>query len=84
MEGPTIERERGRAPAEPAEERERHAAEAGLLGFLESDQLVVERQQPVPRARLSRRSSTALWALRVFGVVLSAMVIYTFATQLAG
>jgi hypothetical protein len=31
---------------------------------------------------LSRRASAALWALRVFVVVVSAMVIYTFVSQL--
>lgn len=54
-----------------------------LIVYLESDQLVRERSQPVPRARLSRRHRRMLWALRVFAVTLSAMVVYTFVSQLA-
>jgi hypothetical protein len=53
-----------------------------LAGFLEPDQLVSGRQRPVPRARLSRRAGAALWALRVFVIVVSAMVIYAFVAQL--
>ena len=55
-----------------------------LIGYLESDQLVVERSQPVARARLSSRRRAMLWALRVFGLALSAMVLYTFVSQLVG
>jgi hypothetical protein len=54
-----------------------------LIVYLESDQLVEERSQPVARARLSRRHRRMLWALRVFGLALSAMVVYTFVSQLA-
>jgi hypothetical protein len=53
-----------------------------LIAYLESDQLVAERSRPVGRARLSRRASAALWALRAFVVIVSAMVIYTFVSQL--
>jgi hypothetical protein len=54
-----------------------------LVMFLERDQLVVDTAQPVQRLRLSRSMNTALWALRVFVIVVSAMVIYTFVSQLA-
>jgi len=54
-----------------------------LIAYLESDQLVVERRRPVPRAQLGRWSSAGLWALRISGVAISAMVIYTFVAQLA-
>jgi hypothetical protein len=54
-----------------------------LVMFLERDQLVVDTSRPVRRMPLSRRMSAALWALRVFVVVISAMVIYTFVSQLA-
>lgn len=54
-----------------------------LIGYLESDQLVVERSQPVPRATLSARRRAMLWALRGFALALSAMVAYTFVSQLA-
>jgi hypothetical protein len=53
-----------------------------LIAYLESDQLVAERARPVPRIRLGRRADAGLWALRVFVIVLSAMVIYTFVSQL--
>jgi hypothetical protein len=50
--------------------------------FLEPDQLVVDKSRPVPRAQLSERANAGLWALRVFVLVVSAMVIYTFVSQL--
>ncbi len=53
-----------------------------LIGYLESDQLVHERSHPLPRAKLSRRRQGMLWAVRVIGLVLSAMVVYTFVSQL--
>jgi hypothetical protein len=53
-----------------------------LVEYLESDQLVERRSTPVDRARLSRRATLGLWALRVLVVVLSAMVVYTFVAQL--
>jgi hypothetical protein len=55
-----------------------------LVQFLEPDQLAVDRARPVPRAKLSTRANVALWALRVFGIVVSAMVIYTFFAHLGG
>jgi len=53
-----------------------------LIAYLEPDQLVLDKSRPVPRAQLSRRATAALWALRVFVLLLSAMVIYAFASQL--
>ena len=53
-----------------------------LIAYLERDQLVADKERPVPRARLSSNATLGLWALRIFVVVVSAMVIYTFATQL--
>ncbi len=50
--------------------------------FLERDQLVADKARPVPRAHLSTRTRVALWVLRVFVLVVSAMVIYTFFSQL--
>jgi hypothetical protein len=50
--------------------------------FLEPGQLTAVTRRPVPRAQLGRRAMIALWALRVLVIILSAMVIYTFATQL--
>ncbi len=53
-------------------------------GFLESDQLVARTERPLPRARLSRRAAAALWALRIFVIIIDAMVIYSFISALAG
>jgi hypothetical protein len=57
-------------------------AEDELIMHLERDQFVEETSRPVPRAPLSTRASAGLWALRVFVVIVSLMVIYTFAAQL--
>ncbi len=59
-------------------EREREE----MVMYLERDQLVADRTRPVPPARLSRRASAGLWGLRVFVVITSAMVVYTFISQL--
>jgi len=56
--------------------------EHDLIMYLERDQLVSDRSRPVPPASLSRRATVALWALRVFVLVTSAMVVYTFVSQL--
>jgi len=53
-----------------------------LVMFLERDQLVADKSRPVGRLPLGRRMTVALWALRVFAIVVSAMVIYTFVSQL--
>jgi len=53
-----------------------------LIMHLERDQFVSETSRPVPRAPLSRRAIAGLWALRVFVVIVSLMVIYTFIDQL--
>jgi hypothetical protein len=53
-----------------------------LIMHLERDQFVAETSRPVPRAILSARVTAALWALRIFVVVVSLMVIYTFIDQL--
>jgi hypothetical protein len=53
-----------------------------LIMHLEHDQFVAETSRPVPRAPLGARAKAGLWALRVFVVVVGAMVIYTFIHQL--
>jgi hypothetical protein len=53
-----------------------------LIMHLERDQFVVETSRPVPRAVLSARVTAGLWALRVFVVLVSLMVVYTFIDQL--
>jgi len=57
-------------------------AEQELVMFLERDQLDADTSVPVPQAQLSRRANAALWALRVFVILVSIMVIYTFAAKL--
>jgi hypothetical protein len=53
-----------------------------LIMDLERDQLVAETSRPVPQATLGAYATTGLWALRVFVVLVSLMVIYTFIHQL--
>jgi hypothetical protein len=49
-----------------------------LIESLEPDQLVVEMDKAVPRKRLSGRGVAGLWALRVFLLTITGMVIYAF------
>ena len=53
-----------------------------LIMHLERDQFVAETSRPVPPAQLSARAIAGLWALRVFVVLVSLMVIYAFVHQL--
>lgn len=49
-----------------------------LIDSLEPDQLVVEMDRPVARKRLGRLTIAGLWALRIFLVTITGMVIYAF------
>ncbi len=62
-------------PPDPPEQEE-------MVMDLERDQLVAETSRPVSRVALGRRARAALWALRVFVLVVGAMVIYTFIAAL--
>jgi hypothetical protein len=62
--------------------REEERADQELVMFLERDQLVADTSVALPRAHLSRRANLGLWTLRVFVIMLSGMVIYTFASEL--
>jgi len=62
--------------------RRKERADEELVMFLEPDQLDLHTSVPVPRALLSKRARAALWALRVFVILVSIMIIYTFASQL--
>jgi hypothetical protein len=53
-----------------------------LIQYLERDQLTADTSQPLARARISRRASAAVWALRIFVLIVGAMVMYTFIAQL--
>ncbi|SRR5579875_8014 len=78
------ERPDGRQAPERPDGRE--AREPGLdeplIAYLELDQLTGDRARPLPPARLGRGASIALWALRIFVVVIAALVIYTFIANL--
>jgi hypothetical protein len=66
-------------------EQEPHSGERfedELIMHLERDQFVAETSRPVPRAVLTARATAGLWALRVFVVLVSLMVIYTFIANL--
>jgi hypothetical protein len=67
-------------PERDLQAQERHEDE--LIMHLERDQFVAETSRPVPRAPLSAQARTGLWALRIFVVIVSLMVIYTFIEQL--
>lgn len=54
-----------------------------LPNFLEAGQLTANTALPIPRVDLSRSAHSALWILRLFAVVVTLMVIYTFITQLS-
>ena len=69
------------APEEPLVHHEPHP-EQELIMYLEPDQLVNQTLRPIPRATLSRSATFGLWALRVFCVSVSAMVLYTFIDRL--
>ncbi len=64
-----------RTPQPPALDEE-------LFMALERDQLVAGRHRALAPARLSARARGALWALRIFVLLVGAMVIYTFFAQL--
>jgi hypothetical protein len=49
-----------------------------LIESLEPDQLVAAMDKPVPRKVLSQRAIIGLWALRVFLLTITGMVIYAF------
>jgi hypothetical protein len=69
---------------EPTRTNREHAAadDEQLVMYLEPDQLVTDKSRPIPRAPLGKQANAALWALRVFVLIVSAMVIYTFVSQL--
>jgi hypothetical protein len=53
-----------------------------LLMHLERDQFVAVTSEPVPPAPLGRRATAGLWALRLFVIIVSLMVLYTFVDRL--
>jgi hypothetical protein len=69
-------------PATNPSPQAREPADQELVMFLEPDQLAADTSIPVPRAPLSKRTNTGLWALRIFIILISITVIYTFAAKL--
>jgi hypothetical protein len=53
-----------------------------LIQALEPDQLVAATSKPLPRYRLSHTANAALWLLRIFVLLMTALVIYTFVKAL--
>lgn len=68
----------------PAMEAAEPMSEEELVGFLERDQLVADRSRPVPRVHLGPRAAAGLWILRVFALIVTGLVVYTFVSQLTG
>ena len=56
--------------------------ESQLIESLEPDQLVAAVAKPLPRLRLSRPVRIALWVVRSFVLMISALVVYTFIVKL--
>jgi hypothetical protein len=67
-----------RADEQPPEDDE----DEEMVMFLERDQLVADRRQPLPPANIGRGAEAALWALRIFVLIVGLMVIFTFCAQL--
>jgi hypothetical protein len=65
-----------RADEQPPEDYEEE-----MVMFLERDQLVAGRRQPLPPAHIGRRAAAALWTLRIFVLIVGLMVIFTFCAQ---
>jgi hypothetical protein len=53
-----------------------------LVGYLERDQLEESMHRPAPPKYLGTSARIGLWLLRIFVIVISVMVIYTFVVQL--
>ena len=49
-----------------------------LIHALEPDQVVAVASRPLPRYQLSRAGNAALWLLRIFVLLITALVVYTF------
>jgi hypothetical protein len=49
-----------------------------LIHALEPDQVVAVASRPLPRYQLSSADNVALWLLRIFVLLITALVVYTF------
>ena len=70
-------------PDDPALRGEGHADHA-LIDGLEPDQVVAATSRPFGRYRPGRALNAALWAVRVFVLLIAGMVVYTFVVSLPG
>ena len=53
-----------------------------LIGALEPDQIVLAASQPLPRYVVSPGVNLALWGLRIFVLIITVLVVYTFVVSL--
>lgn len=58
--------------------------EAELIDGLEPDQLVASAAQKLPLMVIGRAGRIGLWVLRVFVLLISVLVVYTFVVSLSG
>lgn len=56
--------------------------EQELVAGLEPDQTVAAASRPFPRCRLGRAANATLWGVRVFVLLITLMVLYTFIAAL--
>ena len=61
-----------------ADHRPEGHVDAELIAGLEPDQLVAATSLPLGRLHLGRGARIGLWVLRIFVLLISAAVIYTF------
>lgn len=70
-----------------AAEHQRHLYEGepdeDLIEALEPDQLVHAMDRPLPRRRLGTWAEAGLWALLLFVLLMSALVVYTFVVSIS-
>jgi hypothetical protein len=69
-------------PGERSPEPAAELHDQELIMHLEPDQLVAATAEPVAPAPLGARAKALLWGLRIFVVLVSLMVIYTFVDRL--
>ena len=74
--------ERQKDSRELAPELPGERADEELIMHLEPDQLVAATTEPVAPAPLGPRAKALLWGLRIFVVLVSLMVVYTFVDRL--
>jgi len=55
-----------------------------LIEALEPDQLVDAMEARLPRRRIGPWAEAGLWALRIFVLTMTGLVVYTFAASVAG